>query len=299
MPVFAHTSIHDQSPSRVVILGGTGIIGKALRRVLERNQIPTVSLGSRDINLRETQAPSSLVKVLQTTDSVVVLAGIAPDRGRGLDTMVENIRMGIGICEALNRQPAAHVVYVSSDSVYPRRIETLDEHTPVEPSDPYSAMHLTRERLFSGLSSLPVAILRSTQISSSEDTHNAYGPNRFRRMADQEGKIQLFGKGEDKRDHIVAGDVARIIYGCLLKRSHGILNVATGRSLSFAQVAEIVGGCLAPPPRLEFLPRQIPLTHRYFDAGLLKQAFPNLCLTHLEVDEPNIYHSRQLIHLSQ
>ncbi|MDR4493604.1 MAG: NAD-dependent epimerase/dehydratase family protein [Nitrospirales bacterium] len=297
--VFAHSFVHDQSPARVVLFGGTGVIGKALRRDLERNKIPVVSFGSQELNLVEVHAPSRLIKLLRPTDSVVVLAGIAPNRGRGLDTMVDNIRMGIGLCEALVRQPVAHIVYVSSDAVYPRNIEMLDEQTPVEPSDPYSAMHLTRERLFSGLSRLPVAILRSTQISSSEDTHNAYGPNRFRQMAKQNGKIQLFGKGEDKRDHIVSSDVARIIHGCLLKRSHGILNVATGRSLSFAEVAEIVGGCFAPPPHLEFLPRPIPLTHRYFDVGLLRLMFPDLCFTPLEVDEPTIQHNRQLISLSQ
>ena len=299
MPVFTHSLDRDHPPARAVLIGGTGVIGKALRRELERNTIPVISFGSRENNLTDVQATSRLIKLLRPNDSVVILAGIAPDRGRGLDTMVDNIRMGIAICEALHRQPVANVIYVSSDSVYPRSIEILDEHTSVEPSDPYSAMHLTRERFFSGLSTMPVGVLRCTQISSPEDTHNAYGPNRFRKMAEQEGRIQLFGKGEDRRDHITAGDVAALIYQCLLKRSHGTLNLATGRSLSFAEVAEVVGGCFTPPPHLEFLPRAIPLTHRYFDIRLLKQMFPDFGFTPLEVDEPNIQLNRQCMPLSQ
>lgn len=291
---FIHRLSH-QTPSRVVLIGGTGIIGKVLASVLNEANVSVLSLGSDDINLLDREASGHLAGQLKDSDSVVLLAGLAPNRGRGLDTMVANISMGMSVCEALNRQPVAHVVYVSSDAVYPRGIEYIHEGTPVEPSDSYAAMHLMRERLLAGLSSMPVVILRCTQISSFEDTHDAYGPNRFRRMAEQEGRIVLFGDGEDRRDHITVNDVAAIVYRCLLRRSEGILNVATGHSMSFLEVAQTVAACYDPPPRIESIPRKIPLTHRHFDIQRLQTAFPDFRFTPMDADEREIYHQRQLL----
>jgi len=190
--------------------------------------------------------------------------------------------MGVHVCEALARRPVAHVLYMSSDAVYPRSIESVTESSTTGPSDPYSDMHLERERLFLNLAHCPVAVLRSTQISSSYDTHDAYGPNRFIRTARQENRIVLFGGGEETRDHIMVEDVAAVIHGCLVRRSHGVLNVATGRSLSFVEVARFVADQFDSKPRIESEPRKIPITHRRFDIAQLNRAFPGLSFATLE-----------------
>ncbi len=299
MPTFSHSFLEDQPPSRVVIIGGTGVIGRTLLNVLVKKTIPVLSLSTQQINLLDFHAATRLAKLLEPTDSVVVLAGIAPNRGRGLKAVVDNIGIGMSIVEAFVRQPVSHVVYLSSDAVYPRNIERINEETPVEPSDPYAAMHLSRERIFSSDSAIPVSILRCTQVSSLEDTHYAYGPNRFRWMGKKEGKIVLFGKGEDKRDHISVNDVASIISQCLFKRSQGILNIATGVSLSFAEVAEIVAPLINPLPQITYVPREIPLTHRFFDPKLLKAAFPNMRFTPLHVHEADIHHNPQLMAINR
>jgi nucleoside-diphosphate-sugar epimerase len=221
----------------VVILGSSGVIGKVLTRFLLDKGLPLLTISSADINLLDPSAARQLARVLNPTDSVVVLSGLPLNRGRGLAMMVDNVNIGLAIAAAIAQVPVAQVVYMSSDAVYPRRIEEIHELTDTEPSDPYAAMHLIRERVFSSLGPMPVAVLRSTQVSSPEDTHNAYGPNRFRRMMFAEQRIVLFGKGEELRDHIMVQDVAAIIYLCLIHRSQGTLNVATGRSLTFSEVA--------------------------------------------------------------
>src|SRR5438094_542979 len=230
--MLVHGSKQVVQPKRVVILGASGVIGRGLTSCLVAREISVVELGSADVDLLDSDAAGSLAALLCDDDALVVLAGIPPRRGRGLATMVSNIQMAVHICAALARQPVAHVIYMSSDAVYPRSVEEVSEASPLVPSDPYSAMHLVREDLFGRLADVPVAILRSTQICAVHDTHDAYGPNRFLRTAKQDNKIVLFGRGEETRDHIMVEDVAAVNHGCLVHRSRGVLNVATGNSPS-------------------------------------------------------------------
>jgi nucleoside-diphosphate-sugar epimerase len=284
--------IHDAprpvAPARVVVLGASGVIGSVLVALLRGKGIPVLALGSRDLNLVDDATAAKLEQMLRPDDAIVVLAGLTPDRGRDLETMVRNIDMATVICAALDRRPVAHVVYMSSDAVYPRRVELVNEGSAIEPNEPYAAMHVVRERQFAALIRAPLAILRVTQVSALHDTHDAYGPNRFRRTAAAEGRIALFGGGEETRDHIMVEDVARLLYLCLAHRSRGVLNVATGRSPSFAEVASIVAAGFDPAPAIVSVPRKVPITHRRFDISALRRAFPDFAFTPLEDGEARI-----------
>jgi UDP-glucose 4-epimerase len=280
--MLVHISEQAVMPKRVVILGASGVIGRVLTAYLADRGISVAGVGSSDVDLLDSDAPGSLAALLRDNDALVVLAGIPPRRGRDLATMVSNIQMAVHICAALARQPVAHVIYMSSDAVYPRSVEEVSESSPVAPSDPYSAMHLIREDLFERLARVPVAILRSTQICAVHDTHGAYGPNRFLRTAKQDNKVVLFGRGEETRDHIMVEDVVAVIHGCLVHRSRGVLNVATGHSPSFAEVARIVAEQFDPLPAIHYAPRQLPVTHRKFDVSAMTSAFPAITCASLE-----------------
>ena len=61
-------------------------------------------------------------------------------------------------------------------------------------------------------------ILRPTLIYGLEDTHNGYGPNQFLKKVKQKKVIKLFGKGEERRDHVFIDDVTKIIFECIKKK---------------------------------------------------------------------------------
>ena len=279
--------IHEYSdprvPARVVLLGANGVIGRVTSSYLREKGVFSLALGTAELDLLAHDAGARLAALLHPQDAMVVLACLTPDRGRDLGTMTRNIQMAINICEAVKHRPIAHLIYLSSDAVYPRSIEVITEETPTEAIDCYSAMHLMRERLFSQLIGCPLAILRCTQVYARDDVHNAYGPCRFHRTASAQGQIVLFGKGEDTRDHIAVEDVAAIIYLCLIYRSRGLLNVATGQSVSFAEIARIIADATDPRPATVSVPRRIPLTHRRFNIAACMKAFPGLVFTPVEI----------------
>ena len=211
-----------------------------------------------------------------------MLSALTPDKGRDIATFMKNLRMAAAVCGAVQARPVSHVVYMSSDAVYPMIDGRVSEDTAAQPPDLYGTMHYARERMFSdAVKEAPLAILRCTLVLSPRDTHNSYGPNRFRVIGLEGGEITVGGEGEETRDHILDQDVAEIVRLVLSHRSRGLINVATGTSHSFREVAEMVAVCFDPPITVKGSPRNFPVSHRHFDPTALMQAFPNLQLTPL------------------
>jgi nucleoside-diphosphate-sugar epimerase len=198
---------------------------------------------------------------------------------------MKNLRMAESVCAAITQNPPAHFVYISSDSVYDARYSSLlNEDSTCEPTGLYPLMHVARERIFEQActsAKIPFAVVRPCAIYGPRDTHNSYGPNRFIRTALRDGRITLFGGGEERRHHVYVWDAAKIVELCLVHRSAGIINTATADAVPFYAVAELVMATIGRPILLEHLPRSSPITHRHFDSTGLAKAFPRFLPTPL------------------
>jgi UDP-glucose 4-epimerase len=281
--MLAHNFAEPVRPERVVILGAGGVIGAALSAHLEANGVSVLGLGSADVDLSADDAADRLAERLDAKDALVMLSALTPDKGRDIATFIKNLRMAVAVCGAIQTRPVSHVVYMSSDAVYPMIEGHISEDKAAQPPDLYGTMHYAREVMFRDVAKdMPLAILRCTLVLSSRDTHNSYGPNRFRGIGLDGGEITVGGEGEETRDHILDRDVAAIIGEVLSHRSYGLVNVATGTSHSFRQVADMVAACFDPPVPVKGSPRNFPVSHRHFDTTALLRAFPNLRLTPLD-----------------
>jgi nucleoside-diphosphate-sugar epimerase len=276
--MLTHLQPAPAKPARVVILGASGFIARALATKLSADQIPCLAVASRQIDLAAPDAGAKLAALLQPGDAVVMTAALTPDKGRDTATLMKNIRMAEQVAAALTVKPFAHLVYLSSDAVYDWRHPLVSESSAPSPTDLYSAMHLAREQALAAATAaakVPYCILRPCAVYGPGDTHNGYGPNRFARTALAEGKIKLFGGGEETRDHVFIDDVVGVIGLALRHRSTGTLNLVSGRSAAFAEVAAMVAGLCPRPVVIETLPRNGAVTHRHFDATALLRAFPS------------------------
>jgi nucleoside-diphosphate-sugar epimerase len=200
-------------------------------------------VGSHEVDLFDSSAVEKLGLILKPDDVIIVTAALTPDQGRDVTTLTKNLRMAEQLCAVLARFSCAHVIYISSDAVYDARSSLIDEQSSCEPLDLYSLMHIARERMLAHAcqaAKIPFAVVRPCAVYGAGDTHNSYGPNRFIRTALGEGNIRLFGEGEEQRDHIYVRDVAEILKLCVLQRSTGVLNAASGRAVSFGDVARMV-----------------------------------------------------------
>ena len=275
-----HHHLKPSMPSRVVVIGAGGFVGGAIVRQMGLDNIPTVGLTRKDVDLLQSDAVDKLKDILQPTDSVVVVSAIAP--AKTVKMLMDNLRMVEAICEALASTPIHHLVYISSDAVYTDDANPVREDSPRAPTTTHGMMHAARELMLSASTAAPVVHLRPTLIYGAADPHNGYGPNRFRRQTRKGEPIQIFGEGEEKRDHVLIDDVARIAALALSHRSEGAINVVTGVSTSFKDIAEIVAkqfdGTVVSQPRPGPRPH---LVHRFFDVTNTYKAFPTFCYTPL------------------
>ena len=279
-----HLHAEPTAPARVVVLGGSGFVGRHLIAHLQDLGIKALSLSSADIDLCAAGAAERLAALLREDDALVFASCLTPDKGKDIRTGMRNLAMGEQVCAALQRTPCSYVVYISSDAVYADSESLVGEDSRCEPSTLYGLAHLTRERMIrmtAEAGGMPWLVVRPTLVYGADDSHNSYGPNRFARQARDTGAIKLFGNGEEKRDHIHVGDVARLLALGLQHRSSGILNLATGVSASFRDVAELCVGLSQRPVKIERQPRGGSVTHRHVDVSALARAFPAFAFTPL------------------
>jgi UDP-glucose 4-epimerase len=267
-----HSNPVRKAPSRVVVIGAGGFLGGAICARLGADKVPALALTRQELDLLKPEAAATLQRLLRADDSVVFVSALAPTRNNAM--LIDNLRMAEAVCAALAAQPVAHLVYVSSDAVYSDDANPVTERSCQQPSSLHGVMHLAREIMLRAALKLPLAILRPTLIYGAKDPHNGYGPNRFRRLAAKGEAITLFGEGEEKRDHILVDDVAALTSAALHHRSKGVLNIATGRSASFREAAEMVVALSPRPVEIRGTPRQNPITHRHFDITDCLKAFP-------------------------
>ena len=278
-----HNVEYPVIPPRVVVMGAGGFIGGSLLKCLSNKKIPNLALTSSDINLLDAEAANKLINIIQPEDTLVVISAIAPCKDNQM--LLKNIAMMVPVCKAIEKSPPNHVIYVSSDAVYADDTKPLAENSCAEPASLHGIMHLAREVMLKQVCGMPLTVLRPTLVYGSGDTHNGYGPNQFYRLAIEGKSMVLFGEGEEQRDHVHIDDVIEIISLVITHKSSGVLNVATGNTTSFRDIAQMVSAQLNSEIAIKTTPRKGPMPHggyRPFDIAACGNAFPDFSYLPLE-----------------
>jgi UDP-glucose 4-epimerase len=278
-----HAYTQPKKPERVVVIGSGGFVGGAIVRRLADEGIAHLSLSRAELDLLAPGAGLKLAGLLREGNAVVTAVAIAPCKTTAM--LVDNMRMVQTLVEGIAAVPVAHVVNISSDAIYADGPVPLTEETPAAPTSLHGAMHLAREIALRSELRVPLAMLRPTLIYGAADPHNGYGPNRFQRLAAAGQEIVLFGEGEERRDHVFIDDVAELIFRVLARRSVGTLNIATGETHSFHDIAERVVAVAPQRVAIKSSPRTGPMPHngyRPFDIAACRAAFPDFNFTPID-----------------
>lgn len=279
-----HGNAAPAPPARVVVIGAAGFIGGAILRRLEAAGAPALGLIRADLDLLSPGAGATLAALLRPDDVVVAAAAMAPVKTVAM--LADNTRLVAALAEALALRPVAHLLNIGSDAVYADSAAPLTETSPRAPESLHGVMHLAREiALAEAAGATPMATLRPTLVYGAADPHNGYGPNRFRRLAAAGQPIELFGEGEERRDHVLVNDVAELATRILFRRSRGALNAVSGHVATFRVIAERIAAAAVPPVAVIGRPRVGPMPHngyRAFDSAAMRAAFPDFTPTPIE-----------------
>ena len=261
--------------NRVVVIGAGGFIGGAIAREAASDGHEVVCIDRAMIDLLAPTAADQLAELIRTSDCVVFAAAEAPCKTP--ESLERNIALVFTVLQAIRVSTPTYLMNVSSDAVYLDSATPLSESSPIGPANLHGAMHAAREAL---LNTAPTSVIhiRPTLIYGFGDPHNGYGPNQFISRIRSGADIQLFGNGEERRDHVHIGDVARIAARCLLKRPAGSLNVASGEVQSFREIAERVVKLSGGKVQIRTTLRNGPMPHggyRPIAINQLRELFPD------------------------
>jgi nucleoside-diphosphate-sugar epimerase len=260
----------------VAVLGATGFVGSHVCSHLRQRNVEVISISRKQVDLEKRVAARKLRELIPSKSHLIVCAAIAP--AKSLSDYEGNIAIQIAINDLLASHDLSHITYVSSDAVYADSSTPIVESSTIEPQGIHGAMHYARETMLRSLFGEKLLILRPTLIFGPGDPHGGYGPNSFVREARETQSVTLFGEGEEVRDHIFVEDVAEVISSLALESKTGVINVVTGRAISFRDIANLViensTGKIALRKKL----RSGPMPHggyRVFNNERLQSLLPN------------------------
>ena len=267
-------------PKRVVVVGCNGFIGSALINQLMRIGINCLGLPKEEFDLLDAATSNKLNKILNAGDQVVFTSAIAPSKGA--NDVIKSITMAETFCRSMEKVPVEQVILISSDSVYGDRGGVFNEDSSCYPNSFHGLAQLSREIVFASSSIKNLAILRVCAVYGPGDTHNGYGPNRFVNQIKNLEPIKVFGEGSNLRDHIFIDDVVDLIIESLKSNLVGKLNVVSGKSYSFLEVANLCKKIFSPEIEIENTGTEGEIIEKHFTNNKINDMFPNFSLHDLE-----------------
>ena len=276
---------------RVLVTGGAGFIpSNLIQHLLEHTGHEVVSLdaltyaGNID-NLAEVMShprlsfvhgdirDAGLVRELVGGVDVIVNAAAESHVEKSIregasDFVTTNVEGTQILLDAIRETPVERFLLISSSEVYgTAETAPMDEGHPLLPRSPYAATKAGGDRLAYSYwitYGLPISILRP---------FNNYGPRqhpekvvpRFITQALRGEALTIHGDGHASRDWLHVDDTATAIEGLIaapLEMVAGeVVNIATGRDLSVAEIAarvlDVVGNPAATTVHLDERPGQV------------------------------------------
>jgi len=233
----------DSLDRRLVVLGATGFVGGHVADRARKLGWEVLGLSSNDLDLTSPGGSEMLSAILHDGDTVVHGAAIVP--ARNAVEVSQNLLMTQSVVDAIAGHEIAQLVVISSDAVYGSESGVITEASACSPDSMHGIMSLAREMMCREVKTPVLTIVRPAPIYGVGDPHKSYGPNRFIGQMIDGGEITLFGEGAAMRDHVFINDVAYVTVRTITARESGVINIASGQSISFATLAELI--CQAGP----------------------------------------------------
>lgn len=269
---------------KVIILGGTGFVGKAFFRHFQHiENIKVSAYGSADIDLLSEGCADRLCGILDENTILIILARVQR-RNDTINTFLCDTTININIAKSLEKARIKKCVYFSSSSIYgdQKTNRSITEDTLPNPLSLYGLGKYVGERLLSEVSKknkIPLLILRPCMVYGPGDRSDSYGPDKFIRSILQTGEMTIYGDGEEVRDYVFIDDIVKIAARLTLGQEDGIYNIATGCSHSFKEIPNILRNIIEKDIKIISTIRDRPKSDQIMDISRLRRSMPNFNFT--------------------
>ena len=258
---------------RYTITGATGLIGRELtKEVLNLGyKIDAISKHGGMIN-GFTVSPLDLIDPVSVseyfknkeTDIVIHLACKIPasfNDGEAADCFIPNIQATMNMLETAVSLKASKFIYTSSISLYTMGASVFSEEDRIHPYNYYSTSKYVGEILCEQFCNSRGLQNMALRISSPYSTYYRHLTiiHRFVQAAVENKNIELWGSGKRSQDFVFIDDVVDAILLATKKDANGVINIASGETISMLQLAKKVLKAAEPTKsRIAFLNKPDP-----------------------------------------
>jgi nucleoside-diphosphate-sugar epimerase len=249
---------------KILISGGTSLLGTALKPGLSKfSVVITAGRHNCDIfmDLRDSIERISLPEDLDVVIHTAAHFGGTTDKDL-FEAEYVNVLGTLKLCQAAVQAKARHFILISS--IY----SCLNEY-----SDHYGIYALSKKhseeitRLYSSMHSLPLTILRPSQIYGNEDRFRKHQPFIYA-MADKaeagEG-IAIYGSNDPLRNYIHIDDVVSIISKVVQYKVKGIFPCMHTRDITLSEIARAAISAFRSKGGVHFLRERADIPDNIFE----------------------------------
>ena len=245
----------------ILVAGGSGLVGSAIIRELERVNKKVIGISSKDLNLLDRVRTFSYIKDLQPIaiiDAAAKVGGVGSNNAFPVEFLSQNLQIQSNLMDAAHEANVEKFVFLGSSCIYPRNC-----------AQPIKEDYLLTGELEQTNSAYAIAKIAGIELVNSYRKEygrrwislmptNIYGPNdnfnlqsshvvpalvrRFvEAVKSNDSTVTLWGSGAPLREFLHVDDLALAVLQAAERYDSSMhLNVGTGEDLSIAKLALLI-----------------------------------------------------------
>jgi len=261
---------------RVMITGASGFIGSHIVQFFLKKRISVIAVDHREpgynvpgtggfkflkTNLNRTTGTELIIRkykpvcIIHHASNLVDVELSIRYPGKAF----ADIQMTVCLANLGRKYGMKHFIYASSANVYGSpETEPITENFSVDPMSPYGITKASVESfltLFSVTYRIPCTIFRYFNVYGPHQTlHTRAAIPSFVTGILKGRRIEVRG-GDQTRDFVYVGDVARANYLAFRKKAGGIINIGGGKPISINSLVALIAGMTGIKPDVNYIPR--------------------------------------------
>jgi UDP-glucose 4-epimerase len=257
-----------------LVTGGYGFIGNQIVELISHEfsevrifdnlsnvarlvRLPNVHFFKGDI--RDTEMTRKAFKDVDVVFHTAARIDVVASAKEPFVDLDNNIVGTLSVCEAARQNDVSKVIYSSSAAVYGNAdVFPTDESQPARPLSQYAVskycgeLYMAAYRSLYGINTLTLRYFNV--YGPYQRPENAYSGviSKFFYNARKNAPIQIFGDGEQTRDFVYVGDVAKAnLLAAKSEATDAVVNVGSGVETTINALAEIVTKMVPSSSRIE------------------------------------------------
>jgi len=243
----------------ILVAGGSGLVGSAIVRELQRLNKDVIGISSKDVDLLDRKKTFEFINNLKPTaiiDSAAKVGGIGGNNSYPVEFLSQNLQIQSNLMDAAHAVKVSKFVFLGSSCIYPK-----DCFQPIKEE------YLLTGALEQTNSAYAVAKIAGIELIKSYRKEygykwisvmptNMYGPNDnfdlenghvlpvlIRKFIEAKrsdsGKVTLWGSGTPLREFLHVDDLAKAIVLCMDKYDDSRqINIGSGQEVSIKDLAD-------------------------------------------------------------